>query len=80
MKKATKKTMIKKPISLTKKSQKTKQAVMMISFTKRTIELSATKKETMPSVIKKKQKMTHAWSEPMKTPLVMMKSMAMMIS
>ncbi len=34
---------------------------MMISFTKRTIGLNEIKNETMPSVIKKKLKTTHAW-------------------
>ncbi len=49
----------KKQKSLTKKSLKIKKAVTMISFMKRTIGLSTTKKETMPCVIKKKQKMMH---------------------
>ncbi len=42
--------------SLTKKSLKTKKAVTMISFMKRTIGLSETKNETTLSVIKKKAK------------------------
>ncbi|GAA6797978.1 hypothetical protein BTM501_08620 [Helicobacter pylori] len=46
---------------LDKEIAKDKKALTMISFMKRTIELNETKKETMPSVIKKKQKMTHAW-------------------
>ncbi len=58
----------KKRKSLTKKSPKTKQALTTISFMKRTTELNETKNETMPSVIKKKLKTTHAWSEPMMTP------------
>ncbi len=70
----------KKRKSLTKKSLKTNQALTMISFMKRTIELSETKNETMPSVIKKKLKTTHAWSDPMMIPLTTMKNMAMMIS
>lgn len=61
VKKATKKTMTKKPRILTKKSLKTKLALTIMSFMKRTIELNETKKETMPCVIKKKPKMTHAW-------------------
>ncbi len=70
----------KKHKSLTKKSIKTKIAATMTIFMKRTIEQNEIKKETTPSVIKKKPKMMHAWSEPMKTPLAMMRNMGMMIS
>ncbi|GAA9919458.1 hypothetical protein VN0837_02040 [Helicobacter pylori] len=60
--------MTRKRKGLTKKSLKTKQALTTISSMKRTIELSETKNETMPSVIKKKLKTTHAWLEPIMIP------------
>ncbi len=58
----------KKAQKLDKEIAKDKASPNNDKLTKRTIGLNETKKETMPSVIKKKLKTTHAWLEPMKTP------------